>query len=584
MHHKAENSRGKQYIPSSTPLHITADGTVRSPLFDDIYFTPKHGVEESFYVFLQGNSLLQRLRENISILEMGFGAGLNLIVTLKYWFESVNRGKLHFISVEKYPLTKSQLRQIYKNLPEDLAVYANAVLDVYPSSFYRRHNCTIMGATINLWFGDAHGCTKAIKDPVNAVYLDGFSPSKNDAMWQVDLFQNIYDLCLPEATLASFTAATKVRHALESVGFFVTKRPGFGRKRECIKAKKTAFSYSIKRGSATEKTIAVVGAGIVGCTVAYYLHRCGFSVTLYDKEKKPMCGASGNPLVVLNPRFIHQKGIFRDFNRSAFLEAISHYRKFPHAMVVKGTVALPTKSVSVERLHTWLHNQSIGAAHMRSITQSEIYERLGIFVDSQGLYFPSLGAVCPQMLAGDLTRDIPFVGSMFFKNVSAIREDICVLCLGADMDKHNQNYKLPLRKTYGTILWAPNPIPEKNMACVQEGYVLASNNKTVIGSSMYPERHTGKNNRDRELVSILAKARPLLGMQSKKTLFPRSGARMHAKGSIPLIKQVDIKMFVVTAMGARGFLHAPYCAKILSLILQRRESDLSSDLLRWWTR
>jgi tRNA 5-methylaminomethyl-2-thiouridine biosynthesis bifunctional protein len=67
---------------------------------------------------------------------------------------------------------------------------------------------------------------------VDAWFLDGFAPSKNETMWEMTLLQKIANRSKKGTTFATFTAASRVRKGLEEVGFCVQKQQGYGKKRE----------------------------------------------------------------------------------------------------------------------------------------------------------------------------------------------------------------------------------------------------------------------------------------------------------------------------------------------------------------
>ena len=78
------------------------DGVLRSKEFDDIYFSPLNGEEESNYVFLEGNNLRDRLtiNNNFTIGELGFGTGLNFLLTWKLFNDlKLNDSYLDYISI-----------------------------------------------------------------------------------------------------------------------------------------------------------------------------------------------------------------------------------------------------------------------------------------------------------------------------------------------------------------------------------------------------------------------------------------------------------------------------------------------------
>jgi tRNA 5-methylaminomethyl-2-thiouridine biosynthesis bifunctional protein len=87
------------------------NGVPVSTEFDDVYFSNTNGLAESRYVFLQHNQLPQRWQDlssnTFTIIETGFGTGLNFLAAWELWQQSAPaNSQLHFISIERYPLTK----------------------------------------------------------------------------------------------------------------------------------------------------------------------------------------------------------------------------------------------------------------------------------------------------------------------------------------------------------------------------------------------------------------------------------------------------------------------------------------------
>ena len=80
-----------------------------SQRFDDPYFSLENGLEETTYVFLDGNDLPARFRDGFHIAELGFGTGLNLLAALALWRESNQSGKLHFTSFEAFPMAPKDM-------------------------------------------------------------------------------------------------------------------------------------------------------------------------------------------------------------------------------------------------------------------------------------------------------------------------------------------------------------------------------------------------------------------------------------------------------------------------------------------
>ena len=94
-------------------LDFSRPGTPAADDFDDIYFSTDGGLAETRTVFLEGCGLPDGWvdREVFTIAELGFGSGLNFLATCQAWVESGAKGRLHFISVEAFPFSKTDLEQ-----------------------------------------------------------------------------------------------------------------------------------------------------------------------------------------------------------------------------------------------------------------------------------------------------------------------------------------------------------------------------------------------------------------------------------------------------------------------------------------
>lgn len=215
------------------------DGLPYSTAFDDVYFSSDDGLLETEYVFIQGNALVSRWQSladnNFTILETGFGTGLNFLCACKYWLEHAPANAvLHFTSVEKYPLSHADMHKALQHWPA-LKPIADELLAQY-TSLLNTGTAALFNNRIRLQvlFGDATECLSKLDTKADAWFLDGFAPSKNPEMWQPALFEQMARLSHLETTFATFTSAGIVRRGLAAAGFKVNKQPGFGKKREMI--------------------------------------------------------------------------------------------------------------------------------------------------------------------------------------------------------------------------------------------------------------------------------------------------------------------------------------------------------------
>ncbi|HIF9170546.1 TPA: bifunctional tRNA (5-methylaminomethyl-2-thiouridine)(34)-methyltransferase MnmD/FAD-dependent 5-carboxymethylaminomethyl-2-thiouridine(34) oxidoreductase MnmC [Photobacterium damselae] len=324
-------------------------GTPVSNDFDDVYFSNANGLGETRYVFLQQNGLPDRWndfsRRRFVVAETGFGTGLNFLALWQQFkaFRAENPDvtvkELHFISFEKFPVTLEDLKKAHLSWPElsDLAQQLHAH---YPPAVADCHRIILEDGliTLDLWFGDIQDCMPQVwtgdEGIVDAWFLDGFAPSKNLAMWNLDVYKGMRNLARSGCTLATFTAAGFVRRELIEAGFEMKKAKGFGHKREMLTGtigERTApsntkpwYHISARAENDTAQTlndIAIIGGGVASAATALSLVRRGQTVTLYCKDEKPAQGASGNKQGAVYPLLNGNHNALSRFFAPAFVFA-----------------------------------------------------------------------------------------------------------------------------------------------------------------------------------------------------------------------------------------------------------------------
>jgi tRNA U34 5-methylaminomethyl-2-thiouridine-forming methyltransferase MnmC len=220
-------------MPDQTALLSWRDGIPVAQAFDDPYFSLQGGLEETRHVFLAGNGLPARFRPGFSILELGFGTGLNFLVTLRAHRDAVSPGPLRFTSTEAFPLSPPDRARALAAFPElapEAAELQAALGQPGPWSFGP--------VTLHILEGDARQTLPGWNGTADAAFLDGFAPAKNPEMWEPALLRTVAARLAPGGTLATYSAAGHVRRALTDAGLVVERRPGFGTKRHMTVARK----------------------------------------------------------------------------------------------------------------------------------------------------------------------------------------------------------------------------------------------------------------------------------------------------------------------------------------------------------
>lgn len=219
-------------------LILDAAGTPISETYGDIYHSAAGGHAQARHVFLAGNGLPERWqgREAFTILETGFGLGINFMATWLAWKADPARcAQLHFISLEKHPFSVADLAVAHAAWPE-FKVLAGELRAHWPPLESGAHCLALDGGQVilTLVFGDAVETLPLLETKADAFYLDGFSPALNPDLWSPALCRSLARLANDGATLSTWSVAGAVRRALRDAGFCVEKRAGFAGKRQML--------------------------------------------------------------------------------------------------------------------------------------------------------------------------------------------------------------------------------------------------------------------------------------------------------------------------------------------------------------
>jgi len=293
-------------------------GRPHSRIFDDVYFSDKSGLEETRYVFLEQNRLRERFAAlpaggRLVIGETGFGTGLNFLCAWQLFEQHAVAGaRLHFVSVEKYPLSHADLQRALLLWPE-LQPFAEQLLAQYIAIHpgFQRLVLDNGRVTLTLLIGDALEQLPQLDAQIDAWFLDGFAPAKNPDMWTAELFAELARLAAPGSTISTFTSTGWVRRLINAAGFKMKRTPGIGHKWEILRGEFLGWPTDTPVPAAAkpwfarppaitgERHALVIGAGLAGCATAASLAARGWQVSLLERHDGVAREASGNPQGVL---------------------------------------------------------------------------------------------------------------------------------------------------------------------------------------------------------------------------------------------------------------------------------------------
>ena len=215
-------------------IEITEDGshTLYLPELDEHYHSTHGAIRESLHVYLEAG-LHHCHKEEINLLEIGFGTGLNAFLTL---LDTEKSGKIvRYTSLEQYPVSIADAEQFnYSKL-----------LDPSKEEIFMQLHSSLWGEWVEMT--PAFHLRKLQMDasnlddfqpetPFDVIYYDAFAPEKQPTMWREEIFNRLYTLSNQGAVLTTYCAKGAVRRMLQSAGYQVTRLPGPPGKREILKA------------------------------------------------------------------------------------------------------------------------------------------------------------------------------------------------------------------------------------------------------------------------------------------------------------------------------------------------------------
>lgn len=215
-------------------IHITSDGSTTIHLSDwDENYHSKHGaIQEAKHVFIKNGLTLFENRA-ISILEIGFGTGLNAFIT---FLESKEKQQpINYVGIEAYPISADEIAAM--NFTNELNV------PDHDSFFQLMHTCPWeqeMAISKDFCLTKRKQLIETIDDQeqFDLIYFDAFGFRVQPELWTVDVFSRMYNALKPGGILVTYAARGIVKRNMIQVGFSVEKLEGPPGKREMFRAKR----------------------------------------------------------------------------------------------------------------------------------------------------------------------------------------------------------------------------------------------------------------------------------------------------------------------------------------------------------
>lgn len=325
------------------PLNFDAQGVPSSVQYGDVYHSRSGALEQARHVFIDGNGLPERWagRDAFTVCETGFGLGNNFLALWQAWRSSPNRpARLHMLSFEAHPFSREDLASALATHESDLRFMADALLREWPPLLPGLHRLEFEEGrlTLTLAFGTAQHMARQVEARVDAFFLDGFSPGRNPAMWSRELFGQLVRIAAQGATAATWCSAGQVRRDLAAAGFLVTRRPGFGGKREMSVAQLRPHLGKPVSARRPEPVI-VVGGGLAGAGVAHSLALRGHAVTVLDPAFRQGSAGSheGHRNAAMTPAMSRDDNAMSRLSRAGILLGRLRWKGLPHVQKACGS-------------------------------------------------------------------------------------------------------------------------------------------------------------------------------------------------------------------------------------------------------
>ena len=587
-------------------LAFAPDGTPWSEAYGDVYHSAAGGPAQARHVFLAGNGLPARWRGRraFTVLETGFGFGLNFLATLRAWREDPGRpARLHYVSLEKHPFSGADMERLHARYPE-LAAEAAALRAAWPPLVPGMHRLELEGGgvVLTLAFADATDALRELRLAADAIYLDGFAPAKNPAMWSRAAMKALARLAAPGATAATWSAAAPVREALAAAGFEPEKRPGFAAKREMLAAR-----YAPRGGARplpapwASRRALVIGAGMAGAAVCERLAARGWEVVLIERRREPGAEASGNHAGVFHPVATADDSVLARLTRAGSLYALARWSALEGAAwAACGALQLARDGREDEAQARALAALGENPAYMRRVTRAEASELAGVGLAAGGLWFAPAGWARPPSLArAQLAHSA--TEACFGIEVASLEQGdggwtardaaghaiaaapVAVLANAEDAPRLAPGCGIALRRVRGQVSYLPEAsFRAPRLPVLRGGFVLPAIEGIAVAGASYDfddddpsprlDGHAGNLERLERIVPGAARG------LDPAALDGRVGFRAATRDRLPVAGELAPGLYGAFGYGSRGLVWAALAAELIASLIEREPLPLEGKL------
>jgi tRNA 5-methylaminomethyl-2-thiouridine biosynthesis bifunctional protein len=577
---------------SSEPKIVWDSGVPRSTEFDDLYYSRSGGLAEARAVFLAGCGLPEAWagRDVFVVGELGFGSGLNIAALLDLWDRTRPPGaRLHIFSVEAFPLASSDARRALAAWPE-VGDPAATVLAGWPrrAGGFHRIAFEAIGAFLDVAIMDVEDALDAWTGRADAWFLDGFSPSRNPAMWTDRVLGAVAHRSREGAGLATFTVSGGVRRGLKAHGFAVERKPGFGAKRERLEARLSG--PAAPRGRRRAASAAIIGAGVAGAALARALRALGLEAVVIEADAAG-AGASGNPAALVMPRLDAGAGPIGALHAQALARAADRLAETPDAIIARGVRQLEVGAKDQGRFDRVATSPLFEPGAVERLSAEALSAALGELVSVGGLLLRDACVIEPAALLADWLADAARVQA----SVHAIERAGAAWRLrdadGAEIASAELVFVangaaagrllpgVPLAPLRGQVTFAAIDAPPPMIAA---SYAIPTRDGVLIGATHDrgdASAEVRAEDHQRNLERLAPSAPALARRLQAASLRGRAGVRAVTPDFMPVAGAAEAEgLFILAGLGSRGFCTAPLLAEHVASLALGAPSPLPAAL------
>ena len=211
---------------------LTKDGStsIFLPELNETYHSKFGAIQEAKHVFIK-NGLSLFNNESVSVLEIGFGTGLNAFIT----FLEANKinQNINYVGIEAYPVELEIINKLNYVSELEAAVHEAVFKKIHQSNWEIENQ---ISATFKLTKRNQKFQDISDKNQYNLIYFDAFGFDVQPELWNEEIFLKMYESLLPKGILVTYACRTSIKKAMLKAGFRVEKLPGAPGKREMLRA------------------------------------------------------------------------------------------------------------------------------------------------------------------------------------------------------------------------------------------------------------------------------------------------------------------------------------------------------------